>query len=160
MNIDLIQDVNFFDNIDYSKISNNIIVSSLYKLETLSVNRFNKNYLNVIKFCQKISNTFNLSFILFIDYTIYENNKYLKELDKIKDKSMFIIKYDFPNIKKYSDSDIFGIFNKLIRLRFTDSTRACTPVSGFIISVKANDWHALAMEEMSQFVPKLGKHND
>ena len=96
---------------------------------------------------------------------LFENNiKYAQKKHLIKAlQNAFNKRYELyqdSNIKKYSDSDIFGIFNKLIRLRFTDSTRACTPVSGFIISVKANDWHALAMEEMSQFVPKLGKHND
>lgn len=84
MNIDIIQDFNFFSNIDYTILSKNIIVSSLYKLNSLTINKFNKNYLNVIKFCQKIAKKFNLSFILFIDYTIYENKKYLQELKNKK----------------------------------------------------------------------------
>ena len=114
MNIDLIQDFNFFNNIDYTKLSKNIIVSSLYKLESISINRFNKNYMNIIQFAQKIAETFNLSFILFIDYTIYENKKYLQNLDKIKNKNTFIIKYDFPDIKKYSAFQQF--YGDLIKL--------------------------------------------
>ena len=114
MNIDIIQDLSFFDKINYSKISNNLIVSSLYKLEFITTNKFNKNYLNIIKFCQKLSKTFDLTFLLFIDYTIYENNKYLKELEKIKNKNMIIIKYEFPNIKKYTGFQQF--YGDLIKL--------------------------------------------
>ena len=114
MNIDIIQDFNFFSNIDYTILSKNIIVSSLYKLNSITINKFNKNYLNVIKFCQKIAKKFNLSFILFIDYTIYENKKYLQELNKIKNKNTFILKYDLPNIKKYSAFQQF--YGDLIKL--------------------------------------------
>ena len=114
MSNNIIQDFNFFNNIDYTKLSKNIIVSSLYKLESITINKFNKNYINVIKFCQKIAKTFELSFILFIDYTIYENKKYLQELNKIKNKNIFILKYEFPNIKKYSAFQQF--YGDLIKL--------------------------------------------
>jgi len=114
MNFDLIQDLKFFDKIDYSQISNNIIVSSLYKLESVPIKRFNKKYLDVIKFGQKIAKTFNLSFILFIDYTIYENKKYINDLKKIINNNTFIIKYNFPFIRKYSAFQQF--YGDLIKL--------------------------------------------
>lgn len=101
---------NLFNQINYSKISNNIISIALYKIDFITINRFNKLYLNILKYCKKISEKFNLSILLFIHNSIYENKKYMNEINKILNNNILIIKYKFnKNIK--SLINLLPLFN-------------------------------------------------
>ena len=101
---------NLFNQINYSKISNNIISIALYKIDFITINRFNKLYLNILKYCKKISEKFNLSILLFIHNSIYENKKYMNEINKILNNNILIIKYKFNKNTK-SLINLLPLFN-------------------------------------------------
>ncbi len=95
--INNILSINNFDKLK----SKNILSLSLYKTNNASSIQFSKNYILILKYAKQLAKLFNLSLLLFIDYTIYENTNYINQINKIKDKNIIIIKYDSLNIRKH-----------------------------------------------------------